>query len=81
MEAMSHAVQDLILDTPFTVGEDALTKLETKKSDSADGMLAKHFNNGGLVLTVWLKRILNSIISLEQIPASLKMGMISKGKD
>ena len=78
MEAMSHGFDDLIVDTPFTVEEvkNALTKLKTKRSGGADGLAAEHLKHGGPVLTVWLKCILNSVISFEQIPASLKLGMI-----
>ena len=85
MEAMSHGFEDLILDTPFTTEEveNALRKLKTKRSGGADGLLAEHLKYGGPVFTGWLKRILNTIISLENIPASLKLGMIvpvCKGK-
>ena len=78
VEAMSHDFDNFILDTLFTVEEveNALTKLKTKRSGGADGLVAEHLKHGGPVLTVWLKRILNSVISLEQIPASLKLGMI-----
>ena len=77
MEAMSHGFEDLILDTPFTTEEveNALRKLKTKRSGAADGLLPEHLKHGP-VLTAWLKSILNSIISLEKIPGSLKLGMI-----
>ena len=78
MEAMTHGFDDLILDTPFTVEEveNALTKPKTKRSGGVDGLVAEHLKHGGSVLTVWLKCILNSVICFEQIPASLKLGMI-----
>ena len=41
------------------------------------------YKKGGPALAVWLKRILNAIIHLEQIPQSFKLGMIvpvHKGK-
>ena len=83
MEAMFHGFDDLILDTPFTVEE--VENALTKRRGGADGLVAEHLKHGGSVLT-WLKRILNSVISLEQIPASLKLGMIvpvfkGKGRD
>ena len=75
MDAMSHEFDDLILDCPITVEdvENALKKLKAKSSGGVDGLLAEH---GGPVLTLWLKRILNAILSLEHIPPGLKMGMI-----
>ena len=88
MEAMSYGFEDGILNIPFTVEEIeyALMKLKTKKSAGADGLFAEHLKHGGPVLTLWLKHILNFIISLEQIPASLKLGVIvpifkGKGRD
>jgi len=75
---MSLGFEDLIMDTPFTTEEieNALRKLKTKRSGGTDSLLAERLKHGGPVLTTWLKHILNSIISLEKIPASLKLGMI-----
>ena len=44
MEAMSHGLEDLFLDTPYTAEEieNVLTKLKTKRSGGADGLLAEH---------------------------------------
>ena len=88
MEAMSHGFEDFILDYPTSIEEveSALKKLKTRRSGGADGLLAEHLKNGGPVLTVWLKRIFNTIIRLEQIPPSFKLGMIvpvhkGKGRD
>ena len=82
MEAMSHGFEDFILDYPITI-EIAIKKLKTRRSGGADGLLAEHLKHGGPVLTLWLKRIFNTIIHLEQIPSSFKLGMIvpvHKGK-
>ena len=88
MEAMSHGFDDLILDCPINTEEieSALRKLKTRRSGGADGLLAEHLKNGGPTLIVWLERIFNTIIHLEQIPSSFKLGMIvpvhkGKGRD
>ena len=88
MEALSHGFQDSLLDDPITSEEieGALRKMKNRKSGGADGLLAEHLKNGGPTLIVWLKRIFNTIIRLEQIPPSLKLGVIvpvhkGKGRD
>ena len=60
----------------FIETEIAVKKLKTRRSGGADGLLAEHLKHGGPVLTLWLKRIFNTIIHLEQIPSSFKLGMI-----
>jgi hypothetical protein len=71
-------IEDFILDCPITTEEieSALRNLMTRRSGGADGLLAEHLKNGGPALAVWLKRIFSSIIHLEQIPPSFKLGMI-----
>ena len=57
-------------------------KMKSRKSGGADGLLAEHLKNGGP--TLWLKRIFNTIIRLEQIPPSLNLGVfvpVHKGKE
>ena len=82
MEAMSHGFDDLVLDCPINTEdiESALRKLKTRRSGGADG------KNEGPTLIVWLERIFNTMIHLEQIPSSFKLGMIvpvhkGKGRD
>ena len=88
MEAILHGFEYFILDYPITIEETeiAVKKLKTRRSGGADGLLAEHLKHGGPVLTLWLKRIFNTIIHLEQIPSSFKLGMIvpvhkGKGRD
>ena len=85
MEAMSYGFDDLVLDCCINTEEidSALWKLKTRRSGGADGLLAEHLKNGGPTLIVWLKCNFNTIIHLEQIPSSFKLGMIvqvHKGK-
>ena len=89
MEALSHGLADSIFDCPISIDEieSALKKLKLRRSGGADGLhWAEHLKNGGPALAVWLKRILNAIIRLEQIPQTFKLGMIvpvhkGKGRD
>ena len=67
------------MDYPITIEETeiAIKKLKTRRSGGADGLLAQHLKHGGPV------PIFNTIIHLEQIPSSFKLGMIvtvHKGK-
>ena len=86
MEAMSHGFEDFLLDSPMTSEEieSALRKMKSRRSWGADrGLLAEHLKNGGPTLVAWLKRIFTTIIHLEQIPPSFKLGVIvpvHKGK-
>ena len=50
--------------------------MKNRKSGGADGLLAEHLKNGGPTLIVWLKQIFSTIIRLEQIPQSFKLGVI-----
>jgi len=88
MEALSFGFCDQILDDPLTTEEIemAVRKIKSNRSGGADGLTAEHLKHGGPAVVVWLKRIFNLIISLEQVPCCLKLGVIvpvfkGKGRD
>ena len=88
MEATSIIQDDQILDSEILVEEVevALRLLKLGRSKGADGLSAEHLIYGGTAIVLWLKKILNRIISLEEVPSCLKEGVIipvykGKGKD
>ena len=70
MEALSFGFSDQILDDPLTTEKIkmAVRKIKSNRSGGADGLTAEHLKHGGPAVVVWLKRIFNLIISLEQVP-------------
>ena len=88
LEALSHGLDDQIMDVEFTFEEveDVVKQLKTGKSAGADGLQPEHLKYGGPALVRWLLRIFNAISKLEEIPSSLKLSMITpvfkgKGRD
>ena len=69
---------DSLLDVPFCAAEvDAiLRKLKPGKSAGHDMLQAEHLKYGGPILHEWIPQISNSIIDLEHVPDSLKMGIV-----
>ena len=69
--------EEYFLDVPFSNGEIALAvhKIKLKKSAGPDDLTTEHIRYGGPAIVMWLTKILNSIIELEQIPPSLKSGI------
>ena len=66
--------------------ECALKALKHGKSGGIDSLDPEHIYYAGETLRLWLRKIFNRIITLEQIPTSLNEGLIipvhkSKGKD
>ena len=64
----------------------AVKTLKSGKSSGPDGVLSEHLKYGGPTFIPWLTKVLNRIIVLEEIPPSLKNGLIvpvykRKGKD
>ena len=60
--------------------------LKLGRSKGTDGLKAEHLIYGGTSLILWLQKIFNSIITLEEIPHCLKEGIIvpvykGRGKD
>ena len=88
LEATSIIQDDQILDSEILVEEVevALRLLKLGRSKGADGLSAEHLIYGGTAIVLWLKKIFNRIISLEEVPSCLKEGVIipvykGKGKD
>ena len=52
MKALSHGLEDSILDCPITIEEieSALKKLKLRRSGRAE---AEHLKNGGPALVIW----------------------------
>ena len=79
---------DQILDVEVTADEveSALLFLKLGRSKGTDGLNAEHLLYGGKTVVLWLRKIFNSIISLEEIPHCFKEGIIipvykGKGKN
>ena len=84
----SFANKDGVLDDNLTIEEveRAVNSLKNGKSSRADGITAEYLGYGGPGIPSWLKRIFNSIIKLEAIPATLNIGLVTpvfkgKGRD
>ena len=80
--------EDFVLDYEIEMeGVVAAVKgMRNGKSSGADGISAEHLKHGGPGICAWLKRIFNSIITLESIPPSLNHSLIcpifkGKGRD
>ena len=85
LHARSFGHNDQVLDTPFTIEEieNAVKKLKVGKGGGFDGLQPEHIKYSGHSLLIWLQRIFNGIILLEDIPPSLKVGVtipVFKGK-
>ena len=78
LEATSIIQDDQILDAEILVEEVevALRLLKLGWSKGADGLSAEHLIYGGTAIVLWLKKIFNRIISLEEVPSCLKEGVI-----
>ena len=70
MAAESFAIEEAILDAPFTREEvaRALKKLKARKAAGPDGIVGEHLKWGGAVVQEWLLRVLNAVVDLEVIP-------------
>ena len=53
-----------------------MAAVKCKKSAGHDGLTAEHIKYGGTTICKWLTKILNRISTLEEIPASMKTGII-----
>ena len=77
LNARSFGHDDRILDTQFTIEEieNAVTRLKCGRGGGADGLQPEHLKYGCHSLILWLQRIFNAIILLEDIPSCLKLGV------
>ena len=69
---------ETVLDVPFTAEEieAAIKHLKVGKAGGDDDIQPEHIKFGGHQLTVWLMHICNSIVELEGIPSTMKMGVL-----
>ena len=77
--------EDFVLDVQIKVEEieGLIKKLKRGKSCGPDGILPEHIIYGGSLLKMWLRKIFNTIVELESIPACLNNAIIvpiNKGK-
>ena len=77
LEATSIIQDDQILDSEILVEEVevALRLLKLGRSKGADGLSAEHLIYGETAIVLWLKKIFNRIISLQEVPSYLKEGV------
>ena len=70
--------EEYILDVPFALEEvvNAVMKLKLRKSGGPDGIIAEHLRWGGETLHLWLLRMLNYIVDMEEIPPLFKSGLL-----
>ena len=80
--------EDFVLDCDITTEEvrGIVKNLKRGKAGGPDNILPEHIIYGGDYLILWLKKIFNEILHLEQIPSCLKESIIvpiykGKGKD
>ena len=74
---------ETILDVPFTAEEieAAIKRIKVGKAGRDDYIQPEHIKFGGRQLTVWLMQICNSIVELESIPSTMKMGLCTKEEE
>lgn len=88
MEDLSYGRNEQILDTDICVEEieNALKTIKLRKSGGPDGLSPEHIVYGGDCLKIWLKKIFNRIVTLEEVPSCMKEGLVipiykRQGKD
>ena len=67
-----------ILDVPFTLEEVvcAMNMLKPGKAWSSEGISAQHLKWGGDSLYLWFLGIVNTILEMDEIPSTFKLGSI-----
>ena len=77
-----------LLDTEICVEEieNALKTIKLGKSGGLDSLSPEHVVYGGEMLKIWMKKIFNRILTLEELPDCLKEGLVvpiykKQGKD
>ena len=83
-----NGADENIVDSDICVDEieSALKVLKLGKSCGIDCLDPEHIVFGGEIMKIWLKKIFNSILHFEQLPACLKEGIVvpiykGRGKD
>ena len=77
LEEKSFGHSDQVIDDDIDIKEieGALTMMKTNKSGGLDGLKAEH-KYGGKHLKLWLKKIFNRILALEDTPQCMKDGLV-----
>ena len=75
----SRGNEDFVLDTPFATEEIdyVLHNLKPGKVPEHDQIQPEHMKYGAKALSIWIKQVSNTIIELESIPRSLKLGIVT----
>ena len=88
MEVSSFCNNEHLLDTEICVEEieNALKTIKLGKSGGLDSLSFEHVVYGGEMLKIWMKKIFNRILTLEELPDCLKEGLVvpiykKQGKD
>ena len=71
--------EETVLDVPFCSEEidGAMRKLKSGKTAGHDLLQSGHLKHGGEVLKIWIKQVCNADIELENVPDSLKLGIVT----
>ena len=66
------------MDVPFTAEEveHAISRLKKREVAGPEGLMAEHLQEAGGEVQVWLRNVLNAIVELEEVPSTLKSGII-----
>ena len=78
LEDKSFGCNDQAIDTEIGIEEieGALKLLKPNRSGGVDGLRAEHFKYGGEHLKLWLMKIFNRFIILEDVPQCMKDGLV-----
>ena len=79
MNQESRRNEDYTLDVAFTAEEveHTLARMKKKKASGPDGLMAEHLQEAGMEVQIWLRNVLNAIVDFEEIPSSMKSGIIT----
>ena len=67
----------VFLTLPLMLKKLMLRKLKCGKTAGHDGVQAEHLKYGGPILSKWLLQVCNAVTVLEQVPHTLKLGIIT----
>ena len=78
LEDKSFGCNDHVIDTEIGIEEieGALKLLKPNRSGGVDRLRAEHFKYGGKHLKLWLMKIFNRFLILEDVPQCMKDGLV-----
>ena len=78
LEVMSYSHAHQVIDDDIDIEEieSALKLLKQNKSGGLDGLKGEYFKYGGEHLKLWLNKIFNRILVLEDTPQCMKDGLL-----